>query len=80
MTQEPTEKQRAYLASLVSKKQNRRMSEHLDMVAEEKLGLDHWTDAPLSRKVISCVIDIYLGKADAGLYVWAVRQELEEAA
>lgn len=77
---EATDKQRSFLASLVSKKQNRRLGEALDLVAEEQLGLDHWSDAPLSKRVVSCLIDIYLGKADAGLYVWAVRQELEVAA
>ena len=79
MTQ-ATDKQRNFLAKLVSNKRNRGLSEMLDMVADEKLGLDHWDDAPLSKRVVSCLIDIYLGKADAGLYVWAVRQELEEAA
>lgn len=80
MTQEPTQKQRDFLSSLVSNKRNRRMTEGLDFIAQDKFGFDHWDDAPLSKRVVSCLIDIYLGKADAGLFVWAVRQELEAAA
>lgn len=76
---EATDKQRKYLVALMQNKRNRSVSEALDLVAEEKLGLDHWTDAPLSKRLVSCVIDIYLGKADPGLYVWAVRKDAEEA-
>ena len=79
MTQEPTQKQRDYLSSLVmNSKRSRGTSIELDKAAQE-LGYETWDEAPMSRKVVSCLIDIYLGKATAGLYIWAVRQELAAA-
>lgn len=82
MTQEPTEKQMNFLRSLMTKggKWIHGANVEMDRAAEEEFGYEKWDEAPLSRKVVSCVIDIYLGKADAGLYVWAVRRELEAAA
>lgn len=76
---EATDKQRQFLASLINKPRNRRLTEALDFAAEE-IGFEHWDDAPLTKRLASCLIDIYLGKADVGLYVWAVRKDAEIAA
>ena len=46
--------------------------------AASQFGYDHWYEAPLSKRLASCCIDIFLQKADAGLYVWAVRKDREE--
>ncbi len=73
---EATEKQRAFLVKLATNKRNRRTCEALDLVAET-LGFDHWDEAPLTKRVASAVIDIFLDNADLGLFVWAVRQEVE---
>lgn len=76
MTQEATEKQRKFLARISG---TERIQTALNEAAAQ-FGYDHWYEAPMSKKVVSCCIDIFLGKADAGLYVWAVRRELEAAA
>jgi len=77
---EATDKQRKYLASLIMKsKCSHDTSLLLDQAAQD-LGYEEWTDAPLTKRLASCLIDIYLGKADIGLYVWAVRKDAELAA
>ena len=77
---EATDKQMSFLNSLMAKggKWIHGANVEMDKAAAEQFGYEQWNEAPLSRKVVSCVIDIYLGKADAGLYVWAVKQELAE--
>jgi hypothetical protein len=76
MTQ-ATDKQKSFLSSLVMKsKRSRGTSIALDEAAQESFGYETWDEAPLSKRVISCLIDIYLGKADVGLFVWAVKQEI----
>lgn len=81
MTQAPTEKQTKYLALCIQKaRRGHDTNALLDQAAAQNFGLESWEEAPISKKVCSCLIDIFLGKADIGLYVWAVRQELEIAA
>lgn len=73
---EATDKQRQYLASLVSK--DRRTSEALDELAET-VGLDHWSEAPMTKRLASAAISIFKGEATLGLYVWAVQKDRSEA-
>jgi hypothetical protein len=74
---EATTKQREYLNALAGK--DRRTSEALDFVAAD-LGLDHWYEAPMSKRLASALISIFKGEAGSGLFVWAVKQDREIAA
>ena len=76
---EASQKQRDYLAKLAGNKRNLGLGRRLDEVAAEAFGFDYYTDAPLTKRLASALIDIYTGKADEGLYVWAVRKDREEA-
>ena len=77
---EPTDKQRGYLASLVRKCKNHQFMADLDAVAEEQFGFEYFAQAPMTKRLCSCLIDIFTGQADFGLYVWAVRKDREEMA